>query len=104
MASALDWETGNRNDRVHKENITPATPPRKGSYIDLAKRLETAIRLIESEQWTKKKPGFKSQYLIQMAKVYGKISKSKPSFKSSPLGKKASAILRCPLNLNVRSI
>jgi len=94
MARALDWETANRNDRAHKENIEPATPPRKGSNIDLAKRLETAIKLIESEQCTKKKLGFKSQYLVQMASAYEKISASKPSFKSSPLGKKALTILR----------
>lgn len=94
MARALDWQTANRNDRAHKEDIEPAAPPRKGSNIDLAKRLETAIKLIESERWTTKKPRFKSQYLVQMASVYEKISASKPSFKSSPLGKKASTILR----------
>ncbi|MCM2607198.1 hypothetical protein PSOLE_09640 [Pseudomonas oleovorans subsp. oleovorans] len=94
MARALDWETANRNDRARKEDIEPVTPPRKGSNIDLAKRLETAIKLIESEQWATKKPGFKSQYLVQIASAYEKIIASKPSFKSSVLGKKVSTILR----------
>lgn len=94
MARALDWECANRKDRAHKENIGPAIPPRKGAVIDLAKRLETAIQLIESEKWTQKKPGFRSQFLLQMASAYEKISASKPSFQSSPLGKKASIILR----------
>lgn len=35
-----------------------------------------------------KKPVFRCQYLMQMASVYKKNSTSKPSFKSSQLGKK----------------
>jgi len=76
MARALDWETANCNDRARKEDVKPATPPRKGSAIDLAKRLEAAIRLIESEQWATKRPGFKSQHLLQMASFYKKITTS----------------------------
>lgn len=88
MARALDWETANRNDRAHKENIESATPSRKGSNIDLAKRLETAIKLIESEHWTQKKAGIQISVSSANGQCLRKDFSIQAKLKIKPIRKK----------------
>ncbi|MGM8224983.1 hypothetical protein ACSV5M_00275 [Cellvibrio sp. ARAG 10.3] len=97
MTRALNWESVNRNAKAHKAAINPVILPRKNSTIDLAKKLEAAVRLIKSDEWATKTPGFKAQTLSQLANSYKKLSKIKPSFKLSPIGKSAKKILKTSL-------